>query len=387
MSGEAHDHLPPSPDRRPGPGALSEVGQLGTANALLSTLHDVVRSMATPLTAEELVPAIRPQLEAAFGPHASVLLTGGPDAGPMKVVHCDGVTLGATVDASELPPPLDRGPRARPLLLQRLEDGQGFARDAAAGAYLWLFARGRTVGLLAVEHDAPDSFPDGTDDVLERLALPLSLAVDNAVWFRRLQTLGAEQERQRLGAQLHDRFAQSLVAIAMGLDRTARAHPEDEGIGALRQEVRATLGDLRETLQELRATIDEDHSLVELLRDHLERVEERHGVITAVQVDPSLVRPTPGVAQQLLRVAQELTSLAVVDRRATSITVGLRDLMGQFVLDVADDGDSRTEPELGEQGRARLASVHERVDAIGGRVGTVHEEGRTVTTVVLRGPL
>lgn len=367
------------------PPRLDEVDRLGTANALLSTLHDVVRSMATPLSAEELVPAIRPQLEATFAPHAVVLLAGDPDLGPLSVVHAEGVALGATVALADLPDPLDRGPRARPLLLQQLDQGQGLADDAEAGAYLWLFARGRATGLLAIEHEHPDSFADGTVGTLERLALPLSLALDNAVWFRRLQTLGAELERQRLGATLHDRFAQSLVAMSMGLDRAARDHPEDEGLRVLRGEVRSTLGELRETLRELRVTVDEDHPLPDVLRTHLERVGERHGVIARLDVADDVVMPGPGIAQQLLRIGQDLTWLGVVERGATSVRLALSSTPGRLRLEVADDGVPRPEADLGTEARERIGSVAERVDAIGGRVATEVTPDGTTTTVELRG--
>lgn len=367
------------------PRRLDEVDRLGTANALLSTLHDVVRSMSTPLSAEELVPAIRPQLEATFAPHAIVLLAGDPDLGPLSVVHAEGVALGASVALADLPDPLDRGPRARPLLLQDLADGQGMAHDARAGAYLWLFARGRVTGLLAIEHEHPESFADGTVATLERLALPLSLALDNAVWFRRLKTLGADRERQRLGATLHDRFAQSLVAMAIGLDRAVRDHPEDEGLLELRSEVRATLGELRGTLRELRTTVDEDHPLPDVLRTHLAGVEQRHGVVARLEVAPDVPVPGPGIAQQLLRIGQDLTWLSVVERRATTVEVALSSVPGRLRLEVADDGDVGTPVELGEEARERLGSVVERVDAIGGRVVTDTDPDGTTVLVELRG--
>ena len=365
-------------------GPFDGVEQLGQANALLSALHDVVRSMSSPLSLDELIPAVRPQLQELFHPQAIVLVAGDPLVRPMRVVHAEGVRIGTEVALTDLPPVLHRGPRGRPSIVDDLA-GEGLAPGAGSGAYVWLFARGRTSGLLAMELDEPGGIDPAVAPTLERLALPLALALENAVWFRRLRTLGAEEERQRLGATLHDRFAQSLAYVAMSLDRAGKRHPEDAELAQLRTDVRSTLGELRETLRELRLAVDDDRSLVDALREHLERVEDRDGVIATLQVDGE-VELQPGIAQQLLRLAQELTNLAARHARATTVTVRLDHPPGRVVMEVVDDGHGREESELAQEARGRLAAVRERVDAIGGRVEVRPSPGTgTMVRIELRG--
>ena len=48
---------------------------------------------------------------------------------------------------------------------------------------------------------------------------PLALAIDNARWFARLRTVGADEERTRIARDLHDRIGQSLAYLAFELDR------------------------------------------------------------------------------------------------------------------------------------------------------------------------
>ncbi len=378
----------PAPGEGPPDTALGGIRELGRANALLSSLHDVVRSMSSPLSVDELIPAIRPQLQELFRPEVLVLLAGDPTAGRMTRVHADGCRLPASLEPDELPPVLGPGPRGRPQLRDDLTHGDGFGEDSRSGAYVWLFSRGRTAGLLAMEHSEPLAFSDTTSDTLERLGLPLALALDNAVWFRRLRTIGAEEERQRLGATLHDRFAQSLAYVAMSLDRAGKRHPDDEELQQLRADVRSTLGELRQTLSELRLAVGEDHSLEEALAEHLERLEDRYGVIAELEPAADPVHATTGVAQQLLRICQDLSALAASEQRATKVVVALEQGPGRLAVEVRDDGRGQGEQELGLDARGRIAGVRDRVEAIGARFHMTPTPGRgTVVRVELRGTM
>lgn len=381
---EQPDAAGPDPDGTP----LGGIRELGRANALLSSLHDVVRSMSSPLSVDELIPAIRPQLQELFHPEVLVLLAGDPTTGRMTTVHADGCRLPASLEPAELPPVLAPGPRGRPQLRDDLGSGDGFGEDSRSGAYVWLFSRGRTAGLLAMEHSEQLPLSEAASDTLERLGLPLALALDNAVWFRRLRTIGAEEERQRLGATLHDRFAQSLAYVAMSLDRAGKRHPEDTELQQLRTDVRSTLGELRETLSELRLAVGEEHPLEEAIEEHLERLEQRHGVIAELQRAPDAVHAPTGVAQQLLRICQDLTTLAAVEQRATRLVVALEQGPGRLVLEVRDDGGGTSEQELGMDARDRLSGVRDRVEAIGARFRLTPEPGHgTVVRVELRGTM
>ena len=102
--------------------------------------------------------------------------------------------------------------------LVRPEDG-GFAALARSGMYMALRARGALVGLVALEDVAPDVYGKEQHDLMESLSSLLALSIDNARWFGRLRTLGAEAERARIARELHDRVAQSLAYVAFELER------------------------------------------------------------------------------------------------------------------------------------------------------------------------
>ncbi len=286
---------------------LGRVQQLGHVNAMLSTLHDLVRTMPAPLTVDEIVGVIRRQLDELFDAGAVVLLLADGGGRRWRPVYAEGIRLNDDLGEEDLPAPVRaRGPHQRPVVVDELAPGEGLWSEARSGAYLWLWLRGQPSGLLVLEHDHPRGTLTDQHDTLERLSVPLALAIDNAVWFTRLRTIGAEEERQRIGAALHDRFAQSLVYIAMSLDRTVGQHPDDPDLARLRTDVRDTLADLRETLRELRLRVTEEHDLVAVLTDHLDRFGARFGVVTRLEVRGDPVRPALPVEQQLLRIVQDL---------------------------------------------------------------------------------
>lgn len=359
--------------------------ELSHVNALLSTLHDLVRSNPAPLTVEDVLGVIRSELDELFDADAILLLLADEGGRWWRPVHSEGVTVSGEVAYPDLPAPLlDIGPTTRPVQLSHLPLGGGLTPQARSGVYLWLWSRGQASGLLALEHHRHHELASVELDMLDRVSAPLSLALDNAVWFRRLRTLGAEEERQRIGAQLHDRFAQSLVYVAGELDRAARRHPDDEPLRRLQRDVRETLEDLRETLRELRLRCTDEQGLVPTLQTYLERFGDRFGVVTSLDAPADLVRPPLPIENQLLRIAQDLAALAQRESAATVLNVRLMSEAGRLRMVVADDGRGTPEDQLQSEAARILSGVRDRASAIGGLVDvrTRSQEGTEVAVTV-----
>lgn len=364
---------------------LGRIQQLSHVNALLSTLHDLVRSTPAPLTVEDVLQVIRAEIDELFDADTVLLLLADEGGRWWRPVTVEGDAVGRQIARAELPADLLARQSTRPVEIPRLAEGTGVTPHARSGAYLWLFSRGQPAALLVLEHGQARELPEARLDVLERMSAPLGLAIDNAIWFQRLRTLGAEEERQRIGAALHDQFAQDLAYVSMELDRQVRAHPEDTSLARLRGDVRTTLAGLRETLRELRLRCTEESGLAEALADHVDRFGERFGVI--VEFDASGESRGPlSVENQLLRAVQDLLILAQREAAATSISVVLTSEPGRLRLVVRDDGYGVPEEQLGHEGARLLAVVRERVDAVGGLVDVlVHPGVGTEVAITVRG--
>ena len=174
----------------------------------------------------------------------------------------EGVRLPAHMSDGDLPQPLQRAlTSSHPVLiddrLTRPDEG-GFAALARSGMYTALSARGAVVGLIALEDVAPDVYGREQKDIIESLSSLLALSIDNARWFGRLRTLGAEAERARIARELHDRVAQSLAYVAFELERMHGIPGEkDAEITELRVVVRDIVRELRETIYQLRSNVSE----------------------------------------------------------------------------------------------------------------------------------
>ena len=88
-----------------------------------------------------------------------------------------------------------------------------------SGLYAPLRARGALVGLVAIEQHEPGFYGRRELRLLDGFVEPAALAIDNARWFARLRTIGADEERVRIARDMHDRVGQSLAFVAFKLDR------------------------------------------------------------------------------------------------------------------------------------------------------------------------
>ncbi len=196
--------------------------------------------------------------------------------------------------------------------------------------------------------------------------------------------LDAHRARQRIAADLHDRFAQSLTYISLGLDQALSRHPDDEQLEEMRDQVRATLTELRETLQDLRATVTDRRPLRRALFEFLERFGDRFGVMVSLDAPEPDRRPPRDVEQQLLRLCMDLCRYAQRHNGATRLSVSYRAGPREARLEVADDGHGRSRDELGRAANRLLETAAERVAAIGGDLqveATSGQGGRAVAAV------
>jgi signal transduction histidine kinase len=194
----------------------------------------------------------------------------------------------------------------------------------------------------------------------------LALTIDNARWFGRLRTLGAEEERMRLARDLHDRLGQWLTYICFELERIMGSHPEQlEELSQLYSDVQAALDELRETLRQLRSGVSEAEPLALLGRDLVARFADRSDVtatFTASRQDARL--PVP-VENELLRILQEALNNIAKHARATHVTV-IWDVDGaNFKLEIADDGQGFEIARGVRDSSYGLVGMRERADVIG----------------------
>ncbi|MCC7321744.1 MAG: GAF domain-containing protein [Rubellimicrobium sp.] len=157
-------------------------------------------------------------------------------------------------------------------------------------------------------------------------------------------TEALEQERQRIGMDLHDQTLADLTRIARGLDRLrAAGGPVDPAaLGTLAQGLHEAMAALRQIIEAAKPSVLHLFGLAHALENHLDRAIRDSGLpirgTLCDRTDGALDALDPAVAVAVLRILQEAVNNAVHHSGATELRIDLTLARGLIVLSVEDDG-------------------------------------------------
>ncbi len=353
------------------------------ANDLLTQLNAVAQTLPASLDLGETVATTITQLRDLFPIDVvGVLLREETSPHTWVVAAAEGARLPPVLHDDDLPA------SARTALLEhrgtRSVGGGGLATGTHAGIYLPLLARQRLVGLLVAESRTVDQLGDRELQLGEGVAAQAALALDNARWFSRLRTVGADEERTRIARDLHDRVGQSLAFVSFELDRISRlasGQAVEPELVQLREEMRNAVTEVRDTLYDLRTDVTDRKDLVATIADFLDRLQDRTPI--DIRFDFVADRRLPiRQERELWRITQEAVTNAIRHADASSIRVTWRCDDAGGVLEVSDDGRGLP-PGGGPSDAYGLVGMRERAAAIGARLEVRSPPGTIVRCEVL----
>jgi signal transduction histidine kinase len=285
---------------------------------------------------------------------------GQQDIGEVRVTDCAGTTLFAP---------------------ERLAVGTGDAGGPVGRAPVAL--RGRTVAWVEVSSD-----PQHERATLARIAAAsgvLGVTVGLVVFLlpvrvvrRRAREIAEavgriqEEERSRIGRDLHDSVGQALTALQIDLE-LARNRPA-EAADRLRECATAceeTLKDLRRVVHDLRPPELAAGELAEFLRAYTERFEVRTGIAVSFRASGGEVA-SGEVATCLFRILQEALTNVSRHARASEVGIVLAVSDGTVTMEVSDDG-AGFDPAAGHG--SGLRGMRERCDFLGGTLAVHSRPG------------
>jgi two-component system, NarL family, sensor kinase len=233
----------------------------------------------------------------------------------------------------------------------------------------------------------------------------LALAVVHDVTLRKraeqeLQLLSAElmrlqdEERRRIGRDLHDSTGQTLAALELGLAQLMHDPSSVSGTGRERLEQCARLAnqcsaEIRTASYLLHPPLLDELGLLSALRWLADGFRERSAIEVLLDLPEAMDRLTPDDELCLFRIAQE--ALTNVHRHAASpwVAVRLKVQSDSVMLEIEDAGRGMP-PTYAAENAARdrpvgvgLAGMRERIRQIGGTlsVESTHTGTRVRTTI------
>jgi signal transduction histidine kinase len=352
--------------------ALDRLGRLADANALLFSLHRVTQTLPASLDLDDVLETTIGRLRNLFDFDSAVVLAFDDTDGNWQVLRREGGTrLPSKILDDELPPGLRAAIAENSVVnVKSLQGsgGAGLAPKASSGLYAVLPARGATIGLLAVEDKSERHFTSRDAELLKGFVEPVALAIDNARWFARLRTVGADEERTRIARDLHDRIGQSLAYLAFELDRIVTKEQGGDGVGPelehLRDDVRGVIREVRDTLYDLRTDVTDAQDMAATLEAYVARVQERSPLTIELYCDRSARLPLLQ-EREMWRIAQE--ALANVERHsgATAVRVLWRCNGESAALEITDNGHGFPIGRAGRLDSYGILGMRERASSIG----------------------
>ncbi len=364
--------------------AADELGRMSTANDLLLSLHSVAQTLPASLDLGEVMASTRGRLRDLFDYDSATILVHDEPTGAWRVELAEGVRLPSTLADTDLPPLLrDAAEGRRAIVVRDLLDppARGCAPLSRSALFAPLVARDAVVGLVAIETVEPGRYTEQDEALLAELAEPLALAVDNAMWFARLRTVGAEAERSRIARDLHDRLAQSLVYVGFELERIDGAQGGGTELAALRDIVRGVVSELRETLYQLRAIVSEEEPLDAVAAGYVERFVKRTGIPVSFTSNSNGKRLPLRVEQELWRMLQEALTNVERHSQAQHAAVSWQIVGNRAELEIRDDGRGFKVHQVARE-RFGLVGMGERADGIGAHLTIDSEPGAGTRVLV-----
>ena len=365
--------------------AENRMERLSDANALLYSLHRVAQTLPASLDLHDVLDTTMGRLRSLFDFDSVALLVFDETDASWQVMRSEGTAMPLRLGPTMLPNPLKTA-----IAQNRLVDigdlqaagAAGLTTEGGSGLYTTLTARAQIIGLLAIESRSTEAYDERTIQMFNGFVDPVALAVDNARWFGRLRTMGADEERTRIARDLHDRIGQSMAFLAFEVDRLMKRHGEGADVGPaldqLQVDVRNVIREIRDTLSDIRTDVSDSKGLEDTIADFAERLAERSGLEIQVEIDASDRLPIMQ-EREMWRIAQE--AMVNIERHADASKAKVRwQSDGESgILEISDDGRGFAIDKSGRVDSYGLVGMRERASSVGAAFEVESTSGQGTT--------
>ncbi len=201
-----------------------------------------------------------------------------------------------------------------------------------------------------------------------------------------------EEEASRIARELHDELGSALTSLKWDMECLAKLCSErgtqetplalDAKIKEIMTLIDAIIETVRKISSELRPHILDDLGLVAAIVWQAKQFEYRTGITCQCDSLVEMVDLTREQSTALFRIFQEAMTNILRHAQATRIKITIRAELGEFVLEVRDNGKGISKEDIASPGSLGLIGMRERAHLAGGRSEITGVAGKgTVLTV------
>jgi PAS domain S-box-containing protein len=262
-----------------------------------------------------------------------------------------------------------------------------------------LLAGDRVIGLCGLDKTESGFFTREHIRLAEALVGGAAVAIQNAWLFEqvragreRLRSLShrlvevQETERRYIARELHDEAGQALTSLMVGLRLLERDADRPEavvaGVVELKRMVDDVLEDLHRLAMDLRPASLDHLGLVAAVRQYLEAISERHGLVAQFETVRFSERLRPDAETALYRIVQEALTNVIRHAQATRVDVILEQRGDKLIVLVEDNGIGFDPVTAMSGGHLGLLGMHERAEMLGGTLVLESAAGAGTTLLV-----
>jgi signal transduction histidine kinase len=237
-----------------------------------------------------------------------------------------------------------------------------------------------TFGVLDIQSTANSAFDEIDMFTAQTLADQLAVAIENARLYQESRDIAVLEERNRMAREIHDTLAQGFTGIVLQLEAAEQSLKEDSGnlqehLGKARKLARESLNEARRSVWALRPHELEQLTLIEALRQQVERFSRDTGIQADFKFSNNEEKLSTEIENALLRIFQE--SLTNVQKHAQASKVEIDLTLDQKMVRLRiDDNGVGFDSASSAENRFGLIGMRERAKLLGGVVVIRSEKGK-----------
>jgi signal transduction histidine kinase len=245
-------------------------------------------------------------------------------------------------------------------------------------------------GMLILGNSQAGYYTEEQAELIAWIARQVALALENARLYQKAQEAAADEERQRLGRDLHDSVTQSLYSLTLLVEagrrqfRNAKVDRFEDLFDTLSETAWKSLREVRLLAYQVRPVELEQEGLAVALKIRLDAVEKRSGIEPCLALKGDLMSLPLAWEENLYGITLEALNNVLKHSQAKAVTVKLKVTKRSAILEISDKGKGFNPGQSRASGGLGLTSMQQRAALIGGSltISSRPGEGTTVKVII-----